>query len=154
MITDYLNDLKTDGERLDNHNGDIAPATIFWFFRILRAMFNKAKEWNYLTHNPIDDIPKDKRPKPNYKVKPILEDDQLGTLLQKLFELKENGTNVKNQLFFYLALITGARSGEIRHGCRTVPREWTHALYTVTTSAWNCYASIRPTRRNGFATAR
>ena len=113
MITDYLNDLKTDGERLDNHNGDIAPATIFWFFRILRAMFNKAKEWNYLTHNPIDDIPKDKRPKPNYKVKPILEDDQLGTLLQKLFELKENGTNVKNQLFFYLALITGARSGEL-----------------------------------------
>jgi len=33
--------------------------------------------------------------------------------LQKLFELKENGTNVKNQLFFYLALITGARSGEL-----------------------------------------
>ncbi len=59
------------------------------------------------------DTLQDKRPKPNYKVKPILEDDQLATLLQKLFELKENGTNVKNQLFFYLALITGARSGEL-----------------------------------------
>ncbi len=113
IITDYLNDLKADGERLDNHSGDIAPATIFWYFRILRTMFNKAKEWNYITHNPIDDIPKDKRPRPNYKVKPILEDHQLGILLQKLFELKENGTNVKNQLFFYLALITGARSGEL-----------------------------------------
>ena len=113
IITDYLNDLKADGERLDNHSGDIAPATIFWYFRILRTMFNKAKEWNYITHNPIDDIPKDKRPRPNYKVKPILEDDQLGILLQKLFELKENVTNVKNQLFFYLALITGARSGEL-----------------------------------------
>ena len=113
IITDYLNDLKADGERLDNHSGDIAPATIFWYFRILRTMFNKAKEWNYITHNPIDDIPRDKRPKPNYKVKPILEDDQLATLLQKLFGLKENGTNVKNQLFFYLALITGARSGEL-----------------------------------------
>ena len=76
-------------------------------------MLNKAKEWNYITHNPVDDIPRDKRPKPNYKVKPILEDDQLATLLQKLFELKENGTNIKNQLFFYLALITGARSGEL-----------------------------------------
>ena len=113
IITDYLNDLKADGERLDNHSGDIAPATIFWYFRILRTMFNKAKEWNYITHNPIDDIPKDKRPRPNYKVKPILEDHQLGILLQKLFELKENVTNVKNQLFFYLALITGARSGEL-----------------------------------------
>lgn len=73
----------------------------------------KAKEWKYLTHNPIDDIPKDKRPKPNYKIKAILEDDQLATLLQKLFALNENGTTVKNQLFFYLALITGARSGEL-----------------------------------------
>ena len=27
--------------------------------------------------------------------------------------MKENGTTVKNQLFFYLALITGARSGEL-----------------------------------------
>ncbi len=46
IITDYLNDLKADGERQDNHSGDIAPATIFWYFRILRTMFNKAKEWN------------------------------------------------------------------------------------------------------------
>ena len=91
----------------------IAPATIFGLYKTLRSMLNKAKEWNYITHNPIDDIPKDKRPKPNYKVKAILEDDQLATLLQKLFALNENGTTIKNQLFFYLALITGARSGEL-----------------------------------------
>ena len=42
-----------------------------------------------------------------------MEDSQLAVLLQKLFSLKENGTTVKNQLFFYLALITGARSGEL-----------------------------------------
>lgn len=113
IIMDYINDLKANGERLDGRPGPIAPATIFGLYKILRAMFNKAKEWNYLTHNPIDDIPKDKRPKPNYKVKPILEDSQLAVLLQKLFSLKENGTTVKNQLFFYLALITGARSGEL-----------------------------------------
>lgn len=113
MIIDYINELRAYGDRLDGHFGSIAPATIFGLYKILRAMLNKAKEWNYITHNPIDDIPRDKRPKPNYKVKPILEDDQLATLLQKLFGLKENGTNVKNQLFFYLALITGARSGEL-----------------------------------------
>ena len=113
IIMDYINELRAYGDRLDGHSGSIAPATIFGLYKILRAMLNKAKEWNYITHNPIDDIPKDRRPKPNYKVKPILEDDQLATLLQKLFEMKESGMAVKNQLFFYLALITGARSGEL-----------------------------------------
>lgn len=113
IILDYINELETFGDRLDGRDGKITPATIHGLYKILRAMLNKAKEWNYITHNPIDDIPKDKRPKPNYKVKPILEDNQLATLLQKLFSLKENGTSVKNQLFFYLALITGARSGEL-----------------------------------------
>ena len=113
IIMDYINELKTFGDRLDGRSGKIAPATIFGLYKTLRSMLNKAKEWNYITHNPIDDIPKDKRPKPNYKVKAILEDDQLATLLQKLFALNENGTTVKNQLFFYLALITGARSGEL-----------------------------------------
>ena len=113
IIMDYIAELKTFGERRDGRSGKIAPATIFGLYKILRAMLNKAKEWNYITHNPIDDIPKDKRPKPNYKVKPILEDNQLSILLQKLFEMKENGMAVKNQLFFYLALITGARTGEL-----------------------------------------
>ncbi len=113
IILDYINELQTYGERLDGRPGPIAPASIFGLYKLLRSMLNKAKEWNYLTRNPIDDIPKDKRPKPNYKVKPILEDGQLATLLQKLFALKENGMTVKNQLFFYLALITGARSGEL-----------------------------------------
>lgn len=113
IIMDYISELQTYGDRMDGRPGTITPATIFGLYKILRAMLNKAKEWNYITHNPIDDIPRDKRPKPNYKVKPILEDDQLATLLQKLFSLNENGTTVKNQLFFYLALITGARSGEL-----------------------------------------
>ena len=113
IIMDYIIELQTYGERLDGRSGSVAPATIFGLYKILRAMLNKAKEWNYITHNPVDDIPKDKRPKPNYKVKPILEDDQLASLLQKLFEMKESGMAVKNQLFFYLALITGARSGEL-----------------------------------------
>ena len=113
IILDYISELTTFGERLDGRGGKIAPATVHGLFKILRSMLNKAKEWNYISHNPIDDIPKDKRPKPNYKAKAILEDDQLAILLQKLFALNENGTTVKNQLFFYLALITGARSGEL-----------------------------------------
>lgn len=113
IIIDYFDELRTNGDRLDGQDGSIKPATVYWLFRILRSMLNKAKEWNYLTHNPIDDIPKEKRPKPNYTVKQILEDDQLSILLQKLFSLKESRRAIKHQLFFYLALITGARTGEI-----------------------------------------
>lgn len=124
IIMDYIHELQTYGDRLDGRSGSVTPATIYGLYKLLRAILNKAKEWNYITHNPIDDIPKDKRPKPNYKVKPILEDDQLALLLQKLFEMKESGMAVKNQLFFYLALITGARSGEL------LALNWTDIDYT------------------------
>lgn len=113
IIIEYFDELRTSGERLDGQDRSIKPATAYWLFRILRSMLNKAKEWNYLTYNPIDDIPKEQRPKPNYMVKQILEDDQLSILLQKLFSLKESRRAIKHQLFFYLALITGCRTGEI-----------------------------------------
>ncbi|MBO5638170.1 MAG: site-specific integrase [Acidaminococcaceae bacterium] len=113
MIMEYINDLRANGNRMDGRAGTIASARIFELYKILRAMLNRAKEWGYITHNPIDDIPRDKRPRPHYKVKPILEDSQLSILLQKLFAMNENGTSIKNQLFIYLALVTGCRSGEL-----------------------------------------
>lgn len=113
MIMEYINDLRANGDRLDGRAGLISPASIFGLYKILRSMLNKAREWGYITHNPIDDIPRDKRPRPHYKVKPILEDSQLSILLQKLFAMNENGTSIKNQLFIYMALITGCRTGEL-----------------------------------------
>lgn len=41
-----------------------------------------------------------------------MEEVELGKLLTELFKLKPTLTNVKNQLFFYLSLIDGCRSGE------------------------------------------
>ena len=113
IIIDYFDELRTNGERLDGQDGSIKPGTVYWLFRILRSMLNQAKEWNYLSYNPIDDIPKEKRPKAKYTVKKILEVDQLSIFLQKLFSLKESRRAIKHQLFFYIALITGCRTGEI-----------------------------------------
>lgn len=111
LIT-FFDDLKTNGDRLDGREGKINPGCVFDYYRVTRAVFNKAVEWGYISASPCDGIPKDKKPKPNYKVKPILEEEELAILLTKLFELKENYTNMKNQLFFYLSLIDGCRSGE------------------------------------------
>ncbi|MBQ7884225.1 MAG: site-specific integrase [Phascolarctobacterium sp.] len=111
-IIDFINDMKLNGERLDGKAGSITPGSIYDFYKILRSIFNKAVEWGYLSVSPCDSIPKDKRPKANYTAKPILEEVELGKLLTELFKLKPTLTNVKNQLFFYLSLIDGCRSGE------------------------------------------
>ena len=39
---DYIEEMKTFGERLDGRSGKIAPATIFGLYKILRAMLNKS----------------------------------------------------------------------------------------------------------------
>lgn len=111
-IIDYFDKLRLDKERLDGHEGELSPGTIFDIYKQLRAILNKAVEWGYLNSNPCNDIPKDKRPKAIYRVKPILEDVELSKFLSILFSLKETATNVKYMLFFYLSLIDGCRSGE------------------------------------------
>lgn len=111
-IINFIDEMKFDGERLDGKSGTITPGTIYDYYKILRSIFNKAVEWGYLSVSPCDSIPKNKRPKANYTAKPILEEAELGKLLTELFKLKQTATNVKNQLFFYLSLIDGCRSGE------------------------------------------
>lgn len=111
-VIEYFRDLKIHNERLDGRDGVLSPGSMFDLFKSLRSIFNKAIEWGYISSNPCNAVPRDKRPKKNFRTKPILEEADLSIFLQKLFELKETATNVKNQLFFYLSLIDGCRSGE------------------------------------------
>lgn len=111
-VADFFVDLKIHNERLDGRPGVLSPGSIFDIFKTLRSMLNKAVEWGYIPTNPCNAVSRDKRPKKNFRTKPILDEDDLATFLQKLFELKETATNVKYQLFFYLSLIDGCRSGE------------------------------------------
>lgn len=111
-IIEFFDDMRINAERLDGREGKIKVGTVFDYYKIIRALFNKAVEWGYLSVSPCQAIPKDKRPKPIYREKPILEEAELSSFLVKLFELKENYTNMKNVLFFYLSLIDGCRSGE------------------------------------------
>lgn len=111
-VISFFDEMKQTGERLDGKSGSISQGAIFDYFKILRSIFSKAVEWGYLSANPCNNVPTYKRPKARYKTKPILEEEELSKMLTALFNLKPTPTNVKNQLFFYLSLIDGCRTGE------------------------------------------
>ena len=113
QIQTFFDDLRVDGERHDGKRGKLAPASIFKFFRILRAMLNRAVVWHYLTENPCNRIDPEERPKPHYKPRQILQKNELSEFLRVLFDKKDTATNVKYKLMIYLLLITGIRRGEL-----------------------------------------
>ncbi len=113
QILAFLEELQIDGERHDGRRGKLAPASIFKFYRILRAMLNRAVSWHYLTENPCNRIEPEERPKPNYKPRLILQKNELSEFLSALFKQKDTATNTKYKLMIYLLLITGIRRGEL-----------------------------------------
>ncbi len=113
QILAFLEELQIDGERHDGRRGKLASASIFKFFRILRAMLNRAVAWHYLTENPCNRIEPEERPKPNYKARKILQKNELAEFLKVVFKMKDTATNIKYKLMIYLLLISGIRRGEL-----------------------------------------
>ena len=113
QIQAFFDELQIDGERHDGRRGKLAPASIFKFYRILRAMLNRAVVWHYLTENPCNRIDPEERPKPHYKPRQILQKNELSEFLRVLFDKKDTATNAKYKLMIYLLLITGIRRGEL-----------------------------------------
>lgn len=111
MISNYFEELRLNGKCL-NKEEQLSSGAIFNIYRFLRALFNKAVEWGYLSSNPCNDIPKDNRPKPDFRKPSILEANELEIFLKQLFALPDNPTNTKHKLFCYLGLLDGARLGE------------------------------------------
>ena len=111
-ITGFFEELALNPARLDKRQGQLSAGSMYNLFRVLRSMLNKAVEWGYISHNPCNSLPKDKRPKKKFEKPPILEDEELKIFLKELFGLRDNATNTKHQLFFYLSLLDGGRLGE------------------------------------------
>ena len=111
-IIEFFDELTLNRQRLDNTGKQLSLGMIFTTYKILRAILNKAKEWGYICENPCLEIPKEQRPKKIYQKPPIFEQEELKNFLQKLFSLRDNATNTKHKLFFYLSLIDGCRVGE------------------------------------------
>ena len=114
-IRDFIEQLrhsKVKSKSRDNSKY-LSATSIHKHFKLLNHMFSKAVAWKILDKNPCDDIPKDEWPKPIYHRYPIWEESDLQKFLQILEDLPNRVYNVKHKAMFYLALISGARRGEI-----------------------------------------
>lgn len=80
-LTAFFRELEQDGNRLDGKPGKLSKGTVHINFRVIRAMLNKAVEWQYLAVNPCSAIPKDERPKAIHEKRPILQENELGKFL-------------------------------------------------------------------------
>lgn len=145
QILAFLEELQIDGERHDGRRGKLAPASIFKFYRILRAMLNRAVSWHYLTENPCNRIETEERPKPNYKPRQILQKNELSEFLAALFSKKDTATNVKYKLMVYLLLISGLRRGEL-YALTWADVDMENKRLTVNKSAYTVKGNQRGTK--------
>lgn len=112
-LTAYFRELEQPGQRIDGKGSTLSKGTVHMNYLVLRAMLNKAVEWQYLSINPCSLIPKDERPRPVHKKRPIFQEKELRRFLQALFALPENAGNTKYRLLCYMDLFTGIRRGEL-----------------------------------------
>jgi len=105
--------LRQAGMRKDGKgNSTLSDGSVQMHYKILRSMFNKAVQWNYLSQNPCSLIPKDDIPKSNYRRFPIWQENDLQKFLSALEKVDNSPANIKYKLMVSLALLTGARRGE------------------------------------------
>lgn len=137
-VKEFLNELRKDGVRMDGKNGTLSEATITKYRATISTVLSYAVEEGYLPINPLIYAGKQRgrgKVKREYKTKQLTVDqakrflwilDHPVTVRRKAHTVKRNGKMVrineytqlwsldlKWQLFFYIALFTGARRGEI-----------------------------------------
>ena len=111
-IEKFFDELK---ERTVNRGGEIRPisdGTIFKFYRVLRAVFNRAVEWELLPVNPVLKISKYAKPKERHAKRKIYQSKDLECFLKALFALPDDFYNLRHKLMIYIMLLTGLRRGE------------------------------------------
>ena len=91
----------------------LSATTVHKYFKMLNHLLNKAVDWKFIAKNPCNDIPRDEWPRPDYHHYPIWEEEELQKFLKILDDLPNKPSDVKHKAMFYLALLCGARAGEI-----------------------------------------
>lgn len=137
-VKEFLNDLRQNADRLDGKGGALSESTITKYRATISTILSYAVEEGYLAINPLIYAGKQRgrgKVKREYKTKQLTVDQakrflwilshpvtikhQAHTVQRKgkPVEIKEYtqlwSLDLKWQLFFYIALFTGARCGEI-----------------------------------------
>lgn len=138
VVKEFLKELRKGNSRLDGKKGNLAESTITKYRAAISTVLSYAVEEGYLSINPLIYSRKQRgrgKVKREYKTKQLTIDqakrflwilDHPVTIRHKEHSVKRNGKMVqikgydqlwsldlKWQLFFYIALFTGARRGEI-----------------------------------------
>ncbi len=112
-IVHFIDTLRQVGMRKDGKEDEtLSDSSVQMHYKLLRSMFNKAVQWNYISQNPCSLIAKDDIPRSNYRRFPIWQENELQKFLLVLEELDGSSVNIKYKLMVSLALLTGARRGE------------------------------------------
>lgn len=106
-LLQFYNNLREPGMRLDRDKiGKLSPRTIQMHHKLLSAILNKAKQWQFIEINPCNYVDP---PKSKSKQIAIFDEE---TLL-RFFECLFAHAKTKYVLFFLIAFSTGLRRGEI-----------------------------------------
>lgn len=106
-IVDFLSNLKEDGMRLDGKKGKLSSASIRFYHRILKHIFDFAVEVKFLKENPVKNV---KRPKEENKEIDVYSTEEIIKLLEAL----ETETEFPHwQVIIKLAVTTGMRRSEL-----------------------------------------
>lgn len=105
-LVKFYNNLREDGMRMDGRPGKLSSRTIQMHHKLLSAILNKAKRWQFITSSPAEYIDP---PKSKSKKTEIYDEATLLRFFQILFEK----ASPKYQAFFLIAFSTGLRRGEI-----------------------------------------
>ena len=105
QLIKFYDSLQEEGARKDGKKGGLSPTTIIQIHRILSSMYNTAVRWEMAHSNPVERVkpPKKKRVEVDY-----YDEAQTEKLVKALRE-----EPLKYQVFITLALVTGARRGEL-----------------------------------------
>ncbi|WP_094607184.1 hypothetical protein SPSIL_058090 [Sporomusa silvacetica DSM 10669] len=75
-IMNFIETLRQVGMRKDDkENKTLSDGTVQMHYKILRSMFNKAVQWQYISQNPCSLVPKDNVPRANYRRLPIWQEN-------------------------------------------------------------------------------
>lgn len=109
-IEDFMEKLSSPGEKVKG--GTLGPTSIIYYYRVLRSIFSKAKEWKVVKENPVNGVTK---PKVTQKEIEVYDEKEILMVLDRLkFE------NLQFRILITLAITTGMRRGEL------LGLEWKH----------------------------
>lgn len=105
-VVHFFTDLQQDGKRLDGKEGKLSSSSVHNVFKTFTSLMNMAVEWKIIEENPCDVV---KLPTLEHEKGSPYDETEVIRLLREL----EKNAEIDNQLIVQIALVSGARAGEI-----------------------------------------